>query len=72
MTVHPIIRQIVDRLHVGTPRREVFDEVISKLRGGRQTYLAMSREDRRQLLRAAAEVHRENLQLYRDVMGGGR
>jgi hypothetical protein len=62
--VHPIIRQIIDRdCHVSMRNRDVIRHVISKLR-------AMARDDRRELLRQCIACHRENWELYVDVMSG--
>ena len=69
--VHPIVRQIIDRdCHVSMRNREVIRHVISKLRDGYATFRAMPRADRRELLHQCIAVHRENWELYVDVMSG--
>jgi hypothetical protein len=69
--VHPIFRQIIDRdCHVSMRNRDVIRHVISKLRDGNDTFRAMPRDDRRELLRQCIAVHRENWELYVDVMSG--
>jgi len=70
-SIDPIVRQIIDRdCHVGISHRAVIRHVISKLRDGRKTFRAMSREDRRELMRQCVSRHRQNRQMYADVMGG--
>lgn len=69
MDVHPIVRMIVDTRHVGESHKEVIREVISRLAKGRETYKAMPREDRKELMRQCIYAHRENRDLYRHVMG---
>ena len=70
-TVHPIIRQIIDRdCHVGMRKRLVVRHVISRLKGGYATFRALPAADRREFIRQCLEVHRENWELYYDVMSG--
>ena len=70
-TVHPIVRQIIDRdCHVSMRNREVIRHVISRLKDGYTAFRAMPREDRKELMRQCVQVHRENWELYRDVMSG--
>ena len=67
---HPIIRQIVNRCHVGDSNRTVIRYVVSRLRHGYATFHALSREQRHILMRDAIEVHEANRQLYFRVMRG--
>ena len=70
-TVHPIIRQIIDRdCHVSMRNRAVIRHVISRLKDGYMTFRAMPHEDRKELMRQCVRVHRENRELYCDVMSG--
>ena len=70
-TVHPIVRQIIDRdCHVSMRNRAVIRHVISRLKDGYLTFRALQREDRKELMRQCVRVHRENWELYRDVMSG--
>ena len=67
--VHPIVRQIIDRdCHVGESYRTVIRHVVSKLRGGHQTFPGMQKADRRLLMRQCIEQHRANRELYVAVM----
>lgn len=69
--IHPIIRQIIDRdCHVSLRKREVVRHVISRLNGGYATFRALAPVDRREFIRQCLQVHRENWELYRDVMSG--
>lgn len=71
LSIHPIIRQIIDRdCHVSMRKREVIRHVISKLKGGYGTFRAMARDDRREFMLQCIEVHRQNFELYCDVMTG--
>ena len=77
MTPHPIIVQIIDRdCHVRWSNRRVIRHVISRLKNKYATFAAMPRDDqppvmgRRTMMRQCIAVHRENRELYQDVMGG--
>ena len=71
MSGHPIIRQIVDRdCHVAMSAREVVRYVISRLRDGYKTFRAMPRSERHRLIEDCVRRHRENFQLYAEVMNG--
>ena len=63
-----IIRNVVGRLHVGTPDREVVDYVISRLKKG--AWEALTPQQQQHLVVTALEEHHENIDLYRSVMGG--
>ena len=70
-SIHPIVRQIIDRdCHVGISNRAVIRHVISKLRDGMQTFRSMPKRDRRDLMRQCIARHRQNWDLYVNVMGG--
>lgn len=70
-SVHPIVRQIIDRdCHVSMSHREVVRHVISRLRNGRETFRALAKADRRRLIEDCIQVHRENWALYCEVMRG--
>lgn len=67
--VHPIVKQVIDRdCHVAESNRTVIRHVISKLRGGWQTFSSLSKSDRRQLMQQCVQQHRDNRELYRAVM----
>lgn len=67
--VHPIVAQIINRnCHVGWSNRSVIRHVISKLRHGQKTFRAMTKEERKLLMRQCIEQHRKNGALYREVM----
>jgi len=59
-----IIRQMVDRLHVGVGAAEVEKAVLRGMTHRPEEKLF------RQILTYALKVHRENWRLYEDVMGG--
>lgn len=64
---HPIIRQIVDRLHVGAPETEVLDYARSRLASG--AWDKMSAKDRKAFECEVLKAHDRNRGLYRRVMG---
>ena len=66
----PIIRQIVGRCHVADSNLRVIRYVVSRLRDGKRTFLAMSREKKRALLGQTIACHAENRELYGWVMSG--
>ncbi len=71
MTIHPIIRQIIDRdCHVGETNRKVIRHVISKLANGYRTFKSMPKEDRRLFIGQCVRHHRYNLKAYVEVMSG--
>lgn len=65
-----IVHQIVDRCHVGETPRAVIRTVIGRVRGGYRTWHALPRSERRAILKAAVDRHRQNQRLYRLVMSG--
>jgi hypothetical protein len=70
MNINPILRAIVDRLHVSESNRDVIRYVISRLQDGYVTYRAMPRWKRREFLAQCLEAHRQNRELYSAVMRG--
>ena len=67
--VHPIVKQIIDRdCHVAETNRTVIRYVVSKLRGGWQTFRSLPKSDRRQLMQQCIQQHRDNRKLYLAVM----
>lgn len=71
MTTHaPIVRQIVDRLHVSMSNRAVISYVAGRMKGGRKTFLCLPRETRREIMGVAIKRHRDNLELFYFVMRG--
>ena len=67
--VHPIVRQIIDRdCHVGESYRTVIRHVVSKIRGGYETFRGMPKADRRLLMQQCIQQHRANRELYVAVM----
>lgn len=59
-----VLRFIVDRLHVSASYRDVAREIVRRLKKD------CPKAERKRLVRRAMEIHRENRQLYADVMGG--
>jgi len=70
MSVDPIVQQIVNRCHVGQSNRQVTRYLISRMRHGWQTFQAMSKPERRELMKQIIAQHRANRKLYRAVMSG--
>ena len=68
----PIVRQIVNRCHVGDSDRQVIRYFISRLKHGYATWRTLTRAERKQWLGWIVATHAENRGLYRDVMRGGR
>jgi hypothetical protein len=64
---HPMIRQIVDRVHVGAPEAEVLEYARSRLAAG--AWDKMSAKDRRAFECEVLKVHDRNRATYRRVMG---
>ena len=65
-----MIRQIVDRCHVGESNRAVIKYVISRLKQKYKTWATMPRGDRKTMMREIIRIHRTNRSLYNDAMGG--
>ena len=65
-----MIRQIVDRCHVGESNRAVIKYVISRLKRKYKTWAAMPRGDRKTMMREIIRIHRANLECYNHVMDG--
>lgn len=67
-----IVRQIVNRCHVGQSNRAVICYFISRLKHGHATWHTLSRVERKAWLRHVVAAHAENRGLYAYVMGGLR
>lgn len=65
---HPIIRQIVGRVHVGTPDAEVIDYARSRLARG--AWEKMPTKDRKAFECEVLKEHDRNRAMYRSVMLG--
>jgi hypothetical protein len=65
---HPIIRQIVGRVHVSDPVTEVIAYAKSRLAAG--AWDGMSTADRRAFACEVKKVHAANLTMYRAVTRG--
>jgi hypothetical protein len=63
---HPIIRQIVGRMHVGTPDDEVITYARSRLAKG--AWEKLPEKDRKAFTCEVKRVHETNRKLYRRVM----
>lgn len=69
--IDPILRQIINRdCHVSMRNTEVIRHVISRLKNGYETFRSLPRGQRRELMRQCIHVHRQNRELYFDVMSG--
>jgi len=64
---HPIIRQIVDRVHVGTPEAEVLEYARSRLAAG--VWDKLSAKDRKAFECEVLKARDRNRATYRRVMG---
>ena len=67
---HPVIRQIIDRCHVGESNLSVCRYAVSRLEKKWKTVAEWPVEKRRGFLAECIRVHAENRKLYRDVMSG--
>ena len=65
-----MIRQIVNRCHVGQSDLQVIRYVISRLKHGFKTWQTIERVERKRMLRQAVMVHHENQAFYGYVMKG--
>ena len=68
--IDPMIRQIVNRCHISESNRQVIYYLISRLKDGKKTYWTIPKVERKQILKAIIQYHRENKQMYYDVMRG--
>ena len=59
---NPIIRQIVNRCHVGESNSAVLRYVVSRMKSG--AWRAQSRAERKRIMRAALKMHAENRALF--------
>lgn len=60
----PIVRQIVNRCHVGDSDRQVIRYFISRLKHGYATWRTLTRAERKQWLGWIVATHAENRGLY--------
>jgi predicted nucleic acid-binding OB-fold protein len=60
-----ILRQIVDRCHVGDSHIEVLEYVKTRMK-----FANLTEESQAQIMTAVAEIHEENRALYSRVMQG--
>ena len=67
-----MIERIVDRCHVFDSNRSVIRYVISRLKHGHKTWCGIDRELRRSYLKLIIRHHKQNLDVYVQVMGGRR
>lgn len=67
-----IVRQIVNRRHVGDSNRTVIRYFVSRLKQGYATWRTLPRAERKQWLQWIVAAHAENRGLYAYVMGGCR
>ncbi len=65
-----VVSMIVGRRHVGEGYLSVVRYVLSRLRGGRKSFLACDRESRRELISHIIKTHRQNRRIYTQVTGG--
>lgn len=64
----PIVRQIVDRQHVGARTVDALRAVVEALRDKRDTWRGLEPWQRRELVAAVVRQHAENRTIYREVM----
>jgi hypothetical protein len=60
-----MIRQIVDRCHIGDSDLAVIRYLISRMTRGYRTWKSLDRNRRRCLMREAVRIHHENQDLYK-------
>jgi len=65
-----MLYRLVGQCHVGSTNKQVFQYVISKMKHGRKTWLAVSKEERKEVLRELIRLHKENRDLYNSVQSG--
>ena len=65
-----IVRNIVDRCHVGTRYVDVLKYLVSRINGGYKTWKTLTRAQRKEIMRVAFARHRANNKLFRSVMTG--
>ena len=61
---------LVGQCHVSATNREVIRHVISKLKHGYQTWRAIPKDRRKDMMRSIIKAHQDNRDLYRYVMKG--
>jgi acyl-CoA reductase-like NAD-dependent aldehyde dehydrogenase len=65
-----VIAWLVSQCHVGMSYLNVLRYVISRMKKGKEAWTALPRNERKRIMRRVFEVHKENRELYRDVMMG--
>ena len=63
MNINPIIRRLVNRLHVSTSYLDAIRAVVARLEGGRSRFVKMPRATRRALLLQVVFAHWESRDL---------
>jgi hypothetical protein len=64
---NPIVRQIVGRCFIGDSNLKVIRYTISRLKNGYNTFSALSKEVRKDLLRQIIKEHAENKSLFNSI-----
>lgn len=67
---HPILRQVLGRVHVGVSNLQAVRTCIKALKGRYKTFLGLKRSEKRSFIKAVVKMHGQNRDLYRTVMGG--
>ena len=62
------IGQLVGNCHVGDSHKEIFDYVVSKIRGGRDAYDKLPSRDKTFLMNECRKAHNANRKTYSAVM----
>ncbi len=63
MNIDPIVRRLVNRLHVSTSYMGAIRAVVARLEGGRSRFVKMPQDSRRILLRQVVFAHWESRDL---------
>jgi len=69
MNERKILEMVVDRCHVSKTNEEVIEYVISRLKGGQESYNKMPKKDQTVFKKLIRARHKANKKLYRFVMG---
>ena len=62
---------LVGQCHVSATNREVIRHVIEKFKDGYQTWRAIPKDRRKDMMRSIIKAHQDNRDLYNYVMKGG-
>lgn len=65
-----LVRMYVDNLHVATSNKKVIRGLWDRLKKHPENMTLDKKQDRKELYKIALQYHRENFELYRDVMSG--